>query len=116
MKRTHIDETLIGRYGFNSNDFCRGFYTKNGEKYEINDTDIIGKVEEMMTWKKRGEESKPIFLNAGIIAGFAPREGFQIYHMSLIEFFCEPVETIFLADGSGRDTCNIIMAEYIRSK
>jgi len=116
MKREHIDETFMGRYGINTNDFIAGYYQKGSEKIEIKDKDIINTVHDNLQWKDRKGEMTPVFLNAGIFAGYEPREGFRIFSLSLIDFSCEPVQEIFLADGSGRDQCTIVFSEYASSK
>jgi len=116
MKHTHINQELKGKYGFTTNDFCRGFYMKDGKKIEITDKEVIKQVDEMLTWKTRGELARAVFLNAGIVAGFEPREGFKIFHYSMIEMFWTAVQGIFVADGSGCDAVNLRMAEFAASK
>jgi hypothetical protein len=116
MKREHIDETITGRYGFNTNDFIAGFYQKDSDKIEIKDKDLINSIHDSLHWKDRVGEMTPIFLNAGIFAGYEPKEGFRIFSLSLIEFSCEPVQEIFVADGSGKDQCSVVFAEYTSSK
>jgi hypothetical protein len=112
MKRDHIDQELLGKFGFNSNDFVRGFYVKDGKRIDITDKETIRNVDERITWKGRGEDSKAVFLNAGIFAGYEPKEGFNVFHFSMIEHYCEPVEVIFVAEGSGLDTANLVLADY----
>jgi hypothetical protein len=116
MKREHINETFMGRYGFNTNDFINGFYKKDGDKIEIKDKEIVNAVHDSLYWKDRSGEMTPIFLNAGIFAGYEPKEGFRIFGLSLIEFSCEPVQEIFLCDGSGRDQTSVVFTEYTSSK
>jgi hypothetical protein len=116
MKREHIDETFLGRYGFNSYDFIAGSYEKEKERIEIKDKDIVNSVHDSLLWKNRTGEMTAIFLNAGIFAGYEPKEGFGIYSLSLIDFSSEPVQEIFLADGSGKDQCTVVFAEYASSK
>jgi hypothetical protein len=115
LKHRHIDETLRGRYGFTTRDFINGSYTKEGKKIEITQPDIVSKVHGDITWKGRSGDMTPIFLNGGIIAGYEPKEGFRIFHLSLIEQLCEPVNEIFLNDGSGRDMTMILMTEYVNN-
>ncbi|MBN2383901.1 hypothetical protein JXQ70_13580 [bacterium] len=115
LKHRHIDETLRGRYGFTRNDFLAGSYVKNGTKIEINQKEIVNKVHADLIWKDRKGEMTSIFLNAGIIAGYEPTEGFRIFHLSLIEYLCEPVQEIFLNDGSGRDVAMIYMTDFVNN-
>ncbi len=116
MKHEHINQELKGKYGFTTKDFCRGFYLKDGQKIEITDQEVIRNVDDMLTWKSRGQAARSVFLNAGIIAGYEPREGFKIYHYSMIEMFWEPVQGIFVAEGSGLDAVNLRMSEYAGRK
>ncbi len=115
MKHAHIDQNLLGRFGFAMADFCRGYYEKNGSRIDIKDKDVIRQVHEIITWKSRGEESRSVFLNAGILAGYDPVERFRIFHFSMIDQFFEPLETIFVADGSGVDSVNLAMSDYTSS-
>ncbi len=116
LKRSHIDQTIAGRYGFNVNDFCRGYYEKNGKKIDIKDKETINAIHDAITWKGRSGEMTSVFLNAGIIAGYEPKEGFRIFSLSMIEYGYHPVQEIFLADGSGRDLATLYMTEYSNRK
>lgn len=116
LKRDHINQTIEGRYGFSVNDFCRGHYTKDGKQIEIKDKEVINAIHDAITWKGRTGEMTSVFLNAGIIAGYAPDTGFQIYTLSMIEFGYWPVQEIFLTDGSGRDMASLQMTEFSNRK
>ncbi|MBN2054234.1 hypothetical protein JW905_04895 [bacterium] len=116
MKRSHIDQTLLGRYGFTANDYCRGYYQKDGRKIDIKNADILSEIEASLVWKDRKGEMTSIFLNGGITAGYEPREGFRIFAFSLIDFYYEPVQEAFLADGSGRDLATIVFTDYLNAK
>lgn len=116
MKHRRVDETLVGKFGFTTSDFIRGSYEKEGKKYEIKEDTVIRAADEHITWKSRGEDGKAVHLNAGIIAGFEPKEGFRIFHLSLFEHICEPVQELYLSDGSGRDMCAPYFTEYFNAK
>lgn len=116
MKRDHIDQTLLGRYGFTANDYIRGYYEKDGKRIDIKNSEILSEIESHLVWKGRTGEMTSIFLNAGIIAGYEPTEGFRIFHFSLIDFWYEPVQEVFIADGSGRDLASIVFTEYMNYK
>ena len=116
LKHKHIDETLKGRYGFTTADFIRGYYMVGDEKIDIKNSDIIKEVDANLIWKGRTGEMTPIFLNAGILAGYEPKEGFRIFHFSMIDFNYEPVSEIFIADGSGRDMYTVEFTEYLNQK
>ncbi|MCD4654135.1 hypothetical protein K8T06_09380 [bacterium] len=116
LKRGHINQTVEGRYGFSVNDFCRGYYKNNGKQIDIKDKETITAIHNTITWKGRTGEMTSVFLNAGIIAGFDPKLGFQIYTLSMIEFGYWPVQEIFLTDGSGRDMASLQMTEFSNRK
>lgn len=117
MKREHIDETLLGRYGFSAKDFISGGYnSSDGKRIDIKSDQIINTVSDDLIWNGRKGETTPIFLNAGIIAGYEPKEGFRIFHLSLIDFSCEPVQELFLGDGSGRDMTTVVFTEHLNRK
>jgi hypothetical protein len=116
LKRGHVNQTIEGRYGFSVNDFCRGYYKKGGRQIDIKDSETISAIHDSITWKGRTGEMTSVFLNAGIIAGYEPRSGFQIYTLSMIEFGYWPVQEIFLTDGSGRDMASVHMTEFSNRK
>ncbi|MBN1552780.1 hypothetical protein JW979_15005 [bacterium] len=116
LKRDHIDQTISGRHGFTTNDLIRGFYNKDSQKVEIKDSTTINSIHDAMTWKGRTGEMTSVFLNAGIIAGYDPEEGFRIFSLSMIEYGYYPVQEIFLADGSGRDLATLYLTEYSNRK
>ena len=116
MKQEHIDETLLGRYGFTAKDFIAGAYTREGKKIDIKADELIDTISKDLIWEGRKGETTPIFLNAGIVAGYEPKEGFRIFHSDLITFTCQPVQEFFLADGSGRDMCTVVFTEYANKK
>ncbi|MCU0723927.1 MAG: hypothetical protein MUC63_10000 [Planctomycetes bacterium] len=116
LKHTHIDQEMVGRYGFNTKDFVAGAYSAGGKKADIKDGELVKKIDEMITWKARSKGPTAVFLNAGIIAGWEPREGFRVFHLCMIEHVCEPVQEIFLADGSGRDMTTVVFTEFANSR
>jgi hypothetical protein len=116
MKRTHIDQELKAKFGFCSDDYVRGFYEKEGKKVEINNPEVAREVQEYLTWSRRGQQARAVHLNAGIVAGWEPKEGFRIFHISMIDMFCRPVQEIFLAEGSGLDQANVVLADYLSYK
>lgn len=112
-KHRHIDQELKGKYGFDTKDFIAGFYKKNGQKVELKDKDIIRQADELITWKGRNEAARAVFGNAGIVAGYEPREGFRIFLMSQAEQFCEAVQAAFIAQGSGLDATNFVFSDFL---
>lgn len=116
MKHAHTDWELEGRYGFKTSDFVRGFYEKGGEKIDIKDPEIVKTVDELLTWKGRSSAPQALHLNAGIVAGYDPRNGFSIFGVSMITPYVEPVQEIFLADGSGRDMTTVVFTEDLNRR
>ena len=115
-KHKHTDELLRGRYGFSTDAFIQGFYNHNGDKYDIKDKDVIQAAENAITWKEMHSSARPLFGNAGIIVGYEPEEGFRIFHMSMMQQFCVPVQEVFAADGSGRDQCELVLSDFAAYK
>lgn len=111
MKHEHMDQELEGRYGFGTSDYVRGFCERDGKSIDIKDKELVDKVEELLTWKARSQAPMALHLNAGIVAGYEPGEGFGLFGVSMITPSMEPVQEIFLADGSGRDMCTVVFTE-----
>lgn len=116
LKHDHIDQQLKGKFGFTANEFIAGAYEKDGQRIEIKDKKIIDKIPEYLTWAGRSKEVTGVFLNAGIIAGYSPVDGFRIYLLSLIDPTCEPVSEIFLAEGSGLDICDHLYTDFANAR
>ena len=116
MKKNHIDQQMKSKYGFDAIDYLRGYYEENGKKVDIKDKDMIKNIHKLITWSDRGQEARSVFLNAGLLAGYDDKEGFRIFHFSLIHFFREPVQEIYLADGSGYDMVNLHLSDYAAQK
>jgi len=112
LKHDHIDQQLKGKFGFTANDFIRGSYDKDGKTIQIKDKKIIDQIPEYLTWAGRSKPVEGVFLNAGIIAGYSPVDGFRIFLLSLIDPTCEPVSEIYLAEGSGLDICDHLYTDF----
>lgn len=113
VKRRHVDNTLKARYGFTSNDYIAGSYRNDkGERVEIADKTVVDQVHKILTWEGQCPESKAIFLNGQIVAGYEPEEGFRIFRSSLIAPHCEPVHEIYAADGSGVDSTDFVYTAF----
>ncbi len=65
-----------------------------------------------MTFSQSPDEVKGIFGNSQILAGYNPRDGFKMYYMTERWPVCEEVHEIFIAQGSGRDTCDLNYARF----
>ncbi len=116
LKHDHIDQQLKGKFGFTARDFIAGSYKKNGKEIKIKDKEIIEKIPEYLTWAGRSDAVSGVFLNAGIIAGYSPKDGFRIFLLSLIDPTCEPVGEIFLAEGSGLDICDHLYTDFANAR
>jgi hypothetical protein len=116
LKHTHIDQEMVGRYGFGARDFIAGSYSAGGKKIDIKDGELVKKIDEMITWKARSKGPTAVFLNGGIIAGWEPREGFRVFHLCMIEHVCEAVQEVFLGDGSGRDMTTVVYTEFANAR
>lgn len=112
MKHRHIDEELKAKWGFTTRDYLRGFHTRNGEKVEIKDKEIRDEAYELITWEKKGKSAQSVFLNAGILAGYAPASGFRIFHLDIMQAYYEQVGEIFTAQGSGTMRATPVFAEF----
>lgn len=113
IKHQHVNDEMLSKLGFTSEEFIQGFYERKGVKFEIKDRDVIEKAYQHISWDKRGNESQAIFGNAAIVAGYDEREGFSIFHISQMEQFLKPVDKFFITDGSGREPTNLVFADFV---
>ncbi|HPQ41462.1 MAG TPA: hypothetical protein PLV45_13915, partial [bacterium] len=109
----HVDDFLKGKFGFTARDLIRGYYMDpDGGKVAISNGDQVKDALKFMTFSENSEEVKGIFGNSQVLAGYHPDDGFRIYYMTERWPVCEEVQEIFLAQGSGRDTCDLNYAHF----
>lgn len=113
MKRRRLSEMVEARYGFSLDQFTAGSYNQGCVSIPIKDPETINQVMAMLTWKDKLDEVDFLFLNAGLLAGYDEERGFDIYHFCLREGYWHPVQAAFLAEGSGRDSVNPVLADYM---
>ncbi len=112
MKHRHIDEHLLQKFGFTTAEFVQGYYEKNEEKIDIKNDEVVRDALDVIAKVPHFKGPDAIFGNSGIIAGFDRKEGFQIYKFSMREALFEPVESGYLALGSGGDTTNFVLPRF----
>jgi hypothetical protein len=116
IKRRHVDDMLLGRYDFDAFDLMRGFYEREGVRKDISDEDIAAKALKYITFEGNPDDVKGIFGNSQILAGYDPETGFRIFYMTERMPICEEVREIFLAQGSGRDTCDLVFTHFANTR
>jgi hypothetical protein len=114
VKHTHIDQELRGKFGFTTRDFCAGRYRSDGRTVPISEKGVVDKAEEMITWRGRNKAVRAVFGNQGIVAGVSPRDGFQIFQLSMAFNFWRPAGAPFLALGSGSDAAGFAFLRWAR--
>jgi hypothetical protein len=108
IKRRHIDEGLVGKFGFTGAEFINGSYKKDDKTVEIKDKEVATAAYRQMTWEGRGEDVQGVFLNSQVFAGYDPETGFRAFLLSEIIPVCEAIQECFLAEGSGLDVCDLV--------
>ncbi len=99
-KRRRVNDKLKFHYGFNRDDFNRGFFYIGDEKYEIQQEKVKDKALAIIQGQ---DEIKPkgVFENAGVVAGYDPENGFSAYRLdgeiTVLSFL-----TYFETIGSGK--------------
>ncbi|MHC4600722.1 MAG: hypothetical protein ACYS47_17145, partial [Planctomycetota bacterium] len=117
LKRTHVDDYLKGRFGFVTEDLVRGAYTNAaGETVAIDEKKIVDEAMKYVTFEGMPEDVKGIFGNSQVLAGYDPQDGFRIFFQTERMPVCEEVQEIFLAQGSGRDTCDLHYAHFANTR
>ncbi|MCD4654783.1 hypothetical protein K8T06_12725 [bacterium] len=113
IKHVHVNDFLKGKFGFTSTDLIRGFYMDSEKgKVKISNSEQIKNALKYMTFSENSEEVKGIFGNSQILAGYHPKDGFRMYYMTERWPVCEEIHEIFIAQGSGRDTCDLNYARF----
>ncbi|HPZ09567.1 MAG TPA: hypothetical protein PL110_15805 [Candidatus Eremiobacteraeota bacterium] len=115
VKHDHVNENLKNSLGFTTDDFIQGEYKKDESEYKIKSRDIIDKAIKEMAGSIGTDQSGPVFGNAGILGGYDPEGGFQIYLFSMRHCFYEPVPSGFIAQGSGSDMTNVSFSRFFNN-
>jgi len=112
VKHDHVSKNLENHFGFTTDDFITGEYTKEGKLYRIKAKEVVDKALEEICGSSEKSMTGPVFGNAGIMAGYSEEEGFQIYLFSMNTPSYEPIPSGFIAQGSGCDLANIHFSEF----
>lgn len=112
IKHQHIDDHLMARFGFTSQDFCRGFYHQGDKKIPIRQPDLVEKIHKIIAPDPDSTAPDAVFGNKGILAGYDQDNGFRIYSYSMREQFYEEVPVGFVAEGSGSDAVNFVLPTF----
>ncbi len=112
IKHTHVDDFLKGKFGFSGAELISGKYSRGGADITVSDEELVSDVIKYMTFKGSPEEVKGIYGNSQILAGYHPDEGFRIFYMTEKWPICEEVQEFFTAQGSGRDTTDIVFSRF----
>ncbi len=112
IKHAHINDFIQGKFGFTQDTVVTGKYLNKDQEISISDSRLLENARNYMDFTGTPEEVKGIFGNSQILAGYTPEEGFKIFYMTERWPVCEEVHEMFLAQGSGRDTCDLEFARY----
>lgn len=116
VKHRHTDMHLRARWGFETEDYLAGRYRDGaGETVEIADARCLDEVHELLVGGASAAEARPVFGNAQIVAGADPVEGFSIWRSGLSSPHCEPVEDLFTCAGSGSDSADLSLTQFVES-
>ncbi len=109
VKHTHVDEGLLKKFGFSAREFIASHYQRQGRSYPISNDTVTREALDMIASHPSKPAQDAVFGNAGIVAGFDPETGFRIYSFSMSLGIFEPVESGYVALGSGGDTTNFVL-------
>ena len=112
IKHEHVNDFIVGKFGFDQDTVISGKYYIQDEEIKVSDKNVLEKARNYMDFSGAPEDVKGIFGNSQILAGYRRDEGFKIFYMTERWPVCEEVHEIFLAQGSGRDTCDLRYARY----
>ena len=116
IKTKCIDEGLRSTFQFTAQDLIKGSFTREGKEIEIKDKEAVDTAVKWLTWGGRPEDVTSVFLNSGVIAGYHPDEGFRIFHLNMIDPMMEPVQELFLAEGSGLDITDLMWTQFANTR
>ena len=113
LKQRRLSEMVKSRYGFDLDEFIAASHRRGDDRIPIKEKELTTQVVDLMTWKDKPDEVDFLFLNAGLLAGYDEQNGFGIYHLDLRDGFWHPVQSLYLAEGSGRDSVDPTLSEYL---
>lgn len=111
MRTNHqrLDEKFIGEFGFSLDEYLTGRYTRNSREIEIKDKEIIDRIAGWLANRGEPSQMKVVFQNAALMSGYDPSDGFQMFHYDMRFGYWHPVQTAYLAEGSGRHSVDPAM-------
>lgn len=112
IKHAHTNDYIKGKFGFSQNELIAGQYQGSSGKIEIKDKDIQKQAAKYLTFDSAPDDMKGVFGNSQILGGYSPTEGFRMFYMTERWPVCEEIQEIFLAQGSGRDTCDLYYSRF----
>jgi hypothetical protein len=117
LKRLHVDDYLKGRFGFTTEDLVQGSTRgKDGRSVPIEEKSVIDEAMKYVTFEGMPADVKGIFGNSQVLAGYDPEGGFRIFYQTERMPVSEEVQEIFLAQGSGRDTCDLQYCHFANTR
>lgn len=112
--RDKVNKKLFGLFGFNIDDFNRGFYFNEERKIEIKDEKIIDKAMKIIT-NSDGEGLKNIFDNSAVIIGIDDVLGYNAYDFYGGTTHLYISTSLYEAIGAGSTTTSLSFANMINS-
>lgn len=100
--RRRIDQKLLFKFGFSTDDFNRGYYEKNGVKIEIKNKEIRQEAQKILTAKEKDALLKPAMDAKAAVFGWDAASGMTGYFLDSQDGILAYNYEGFEAIGSGK--------------
>ncbi len=114
--RKKIDNILRFMYGFNTSDFIRGYFNKEGKKYEINQESVKNTAKTIIDSNQKHNLTELIHRNFAAIVGFDKYYGFRGFHLNGEKAILATMSGGFEAIGAGKYGAGENFARFLNQK
>lgn len=114
--RRRIDQKLLFKFGFSTDDFNRGFYEKDGTKIEIKNKEIRQEAQKILTAKEKDALLKPAMDAKAAVFGWDASSGMTGYYLDSQDGILAYNYEGFEAIGSGKYASGMVFGTVFGAK
>lgn len=108
-----VNDHLQFLYGVTIDDVNRGFFKKDGKKYEINQASIKKELVNIVMQKGNNQFLKPLYKSRGVLMGIDQEFGFSAYYFNFDKSILAFNSGGFDAIGPGKYAAGITLGNYL---
>jgi len=116
VAQNYVNNHLKFVYGFTIDDFNRGYFTDNEQKYEIKQDVVKDNVKKIINGSAKDPLKTKVFDNRGILMGYDQEFGFMLFYYDIEKLVMAFTSGGYEAIGSGKYASGMTFADLTRKK